>query len=487
MTKKKRAAGLLLVVCMLLCFSGCSFDIGELAYRNVFEPYDPLEEELSIEAELLRQREAEQEAITRNPVDDLDEAFEIILSECSGDFIGNHPIDETFLAWMYARYGEQMIEEIATAVKNEYEDPSIWYHLTGCTIQVLWSEFQRDSGFQTDELENVYWKEAASEKEIVMDFSGDVNFTDGLGNMIHLRESANGIGDCFSEELIAEMKSADICMINNEFTYSTRGEPLKGKPFTFRADPSTVALLEDLGVDIVGIANNHVYDYGPDALVDTVDTLDGAGMPHVGAGKNLSEAKEPCYFILNGRKIGIVAATQIERSLNYTKEATEDTPGVLKTLNPDKFIGVIEETKRNSDIVVVFVHWGTEGNSAYGADQAELAREFVNAGADVIIGGHTHCLQGITYIDDTPVIYSLGNYWFSSTPTDGKRTAETGLAQVRIDAEGRIKFRFLPCMQEDWKTRLLTNEGEASRVIAYEESLSSGVTIENDGFVRKAK
>lgn len=469
-----------------LLMTGCSFDLGSIAYTNVFEHTDPLAEELSLEEELMAQREAEQEAISRNPVDDLDEAFEIILSECTEEFIGFHPIDETFLAWMYTTFGEQIIEEIATAVKNEYEDTSIWYHLTGKTIQVLWSEFCRDSGFQSDRLEHVYWKTAANENEIVMDFSGDVNFMDGLGNMRHLREKGEGIEGCFSEDLLREMRSADICMINNEFTYSTRGEPLSGKPFTFRADPSTVSFLDDLGVDIVGIANNHVYDFGPDALVDTVDTLDAAGVPHVGAGKNLDEAEEPVYFIMNGWKIGIVAATQIERSLNYTKEATEDTPGVLKTLDPDKFITVIGEAKHNADIVVAFVHWGTEGNSAYGTDQEELAREFVNAGADVIIGGHTHCLQGIAYVDDVPVIYSLGNYWFSSTQTDGQKALETGLAQVRIDTEGRIRFRFLPCMQENWETHLATGS-EGARILSYEDSLSSGVTIESDGYVKREK
>ena len=471
-------------VMMALLLGGCGVDWNRLSYENVFDFSAP-EEELTAE-ELLRQRqEAEQEAITRNPVDDLDEAFDIILTQCTGEFIGNHPIDETFLLWMYAEYGEQLIEEIATAVKNEYEDPSVWHHLTGSTIQVLWTEYCRSSGFQTDSLENVYWREAASEDEIVLDFSGDVNFTDGLGNMRHLRECEHGIYDCLSADLIAEMRSADICMINNEFTYSTRGEPLKGKPFTFRADPSTVTLLGDLGVDIVGIANNHVYDYGEEALVDTIDTLDRAGMPHVGAGKNLEEAEEPVYFILNGRKIGIVAATQIERSLNYTKEATEDSPGVLKTLNPDKFVSVIEKTKKNSDLVIVFVHWGTEGNSAYAADQVALAQAFVNAGADVIIGGHTHCLQGIAYVEDVPVIYSLGNYWFSSTATDGQRALETGLAQVRIDSEGQVTFRFLPCMQENWETRLLTSPADASRVLAYEESLSTGVSIDADGYVTK--
>lgn len=482
---KKNRWAILLTLVLAFSLTGCSIDWNKLAYENVFELNHDDRETLSAEEIIRQRREAEQEAITHNPVDDLDEAFTIILEQCSGEFIGNHPIDETFLLWMYAKYGEQIIEEIATAVKNEYNDSTVWYHLTGNSIQVLWLLYCRDSGFQPEALDGVYWCETASPDEVVLDFTGDVNFTDGLGNMRHLRESAGGIEDCFSDDLLLEMRSADICMINNEFTYSKRGEPLQGKPFTFRADPSTVGMLDDLGVDIVGIANNHVYDYGPDALIDTVDTLDAAGMPHVGAGKNLDEAMKPVYFVLNGRKFGIVAATQIERSLNYTKEATADSPGVLKTLDPTKFVKVIADTKKNADMVFVFVHWGTEGNSSYGSDQAELARKFVDAGADAIIGGHTHCLQGITYIGNVPVIYSLGNYWFSSTPTDGQRAKETGIAQVRVDYEGMINFRFLPCEMANWETTLLTDPSGASRVIAYEESLSNGVTIDQDGYVSK--
>ena len=109
---------------------------------------------------------------------------------------------------------------------------------------------------------------------------------------------------------------------------------------------------------------------------------------------------------------------------------------MLKTLKPDKFTEVIREAKDNSDIVFVYPHWGTEGNHSYGADQKELAEAFVSAGADVIFGGHTHCLQGIAYIEDVPVLYSLGNFWFNN------KTLDTGVAQVRIQKDGSIRLRF---------------------------------------------
>ena len=135
--------------------------------------------------------------------------------------------------------------------------------------------------------------------------------------------------------------------------------------------------------------------------------------------------------------------------------------------------------------MIAFVHWGTEGTNYYEADQAELAEKFVQAGADAVIGGHTHCLQGLTYVGDVPVIYSLGNFWFGSTPTDGVNKKDTAIAQVIINADGSLGFRFIPCIQENRKTYLVTEESEKQRIITFEQYLSDGVSIDADGYVTK--
>lgn len=409
-------------------------------------------------------------------IEDLDDAYEALLDSCSKEFIGDYRIDESFLNWVYANYGKDAVLSIAKE-SQEDQDVNIWYEETGNSIHVLWLLYCQDTGMNEDDLQQVYWKTYNSEDEIVLDFTGDINFAEGWGTTEHMDAQPNGIYDCFSADLLQEMNDADIMMVNNEFTYSTRGEPLAGKDYTFRADPKRVALLETFGTDIVSLANNHVYDYGEEALIDTIDTLEEAGVPYVGAGKDLKDAMRPVYFVANGKKIAIVSATQIERSLNYTKEATEITPGVLKTLNPDKFLKVIEEARDNSDYVIAFVHWGTEGTNYFGSDQVALAKQFVEAGVDVIIGGHTHCLQGMEYMDGVPIIYSLGNFWFSAS------TLDTGLSQVIIRDDGTIDFRFLPCIQKNYKTSLVTDESEKRRIFDFMESLSVGITIDDDGYV----
>ena len=414
---------------------------------------------------------------------DLTDAWDTILNNSTNAFIGGHPIDETFLGMVTADYGNDVIEEIASYAN--FETPEIWYQLTGKSIHVLWYEYCEMTGMQQYSYDKTYVLDKQTDGDIVIDFTGDVSFADGIATTDFMDHQMNGIYDCFSEDLLDEMQSADILMINNEFAYTDRGTALAGKAYTFRANPSRVALMSDLGADIVSVANNHVYDYDEIGLLDTLNTLSLAEMPYVGAGVNLEEAKKPAYFIIGGRKIAIVAATQIERTLNYTKEATGVEPGVMKCLHPEAFCETIREAKANADFVLVFPHWGTEGNANYGADQVALARAFVEAGADAIIGGHTHCLQTVEYMDDVPIFYSLGNYWFSTTG-NMPATYDTGLAQIHITPEGEIESYFIPCQFYAGVTSELNSEDIAySNIIDSLNGLSLTAHIDEAGHISK--
>ncbi len=327
---------------------------------------------------------------------------------------------------------------------------------------------------------HVICKETSEAGKATLLFTGDIALDDNWSNMAALRSRNGGIYDTLSPELMDRLNSADICMVNNEFPYSDRGTPTPDKQFTFRASPSRVEILQQMGVDIVSLANNHAYDFGPDALMDTFSTLESANIPYVGAGRNINEAMEPTYFIAGGQKIAYVSATQIERYESPdTKEATEDSPGVLRTLNPERFLTVIENAEENSDFVVVYVHWGSENTYDVEASQRDLATAYINAGADLIIGDHTHCLQGFEYINGVPVIYSLGNFWFNSKDLD------TGMVEVSVCAGRLESLRFYPCRQHNCRTDLLLpgTDGEYERVLGVMVSLSKDVSIDTEGYV----
>lgn len=414
--------------------------------------------------------------------DALFDEYETILTKSSKDFIGNENVDESFLSWVVSTYGQKVIDDIYA--QNEFSDPEIWFQETGKTIHVLYSEYCISTGLDYPDVSTYQTAHVNDDGSCTLLFSGDLSMADDIATTTYMLEQPDKLKGCFSSDLLQKMLDADVFEINNEFAYTTRGTPIPGKAFTFRGNPEKAKYLKDIGVDVVSLANNHVFDYGVDGIMDTFATLDSVGMPYVGAGKNIEEAEKPVYFIAGGRKIALVAATQIERSYNYTKEATDTTPGVLKTLDPEKYISVISDAKKNSDIVIAIVHWGTEGNSYYGTDQTVLAKKFIDAGADAVIGGHTHCLQGIEIIDDIPVYYSLGNFWFSST-MNMPAGYDTGLAELKINNDGTITPSFIPCHFSNGITSLVTDEEQKAAIFQKIEKYSNTTEIDDSGTIKK--
>lgn len=323
---------------------------------------------------------------------------------------------------------------------------------------------------------NIYAKDAVSPDQVTITFAGDILFDENYAIMGKVSGNGN-IANGIVPSLLTEMKSADIMMLNNEFPYSDRGTPLEDKKFTFRAKPTSVSFLNDMGVDIVSLANNHAYDYGETAFLDTMETLENAGITYVGAGRNLQEARRPVYYIINNMKIAIVAATQIEK-LDHpdTKGATDSSAGVFRCWNGDNLLETVKEAKANSDFVIVYLHWGNENETPIDWAQEKQAPEVVEAGADLVIGAHPHCLQKIGVIQGVPVMYSLGNFWFNS------KTIDTGMIKITLDENGLQSYQFIPCIQTGSQTMLLQGE-EKKRVIDYMQSLSGGVHIDEEGYV----
>ena len=327
--------------------------------------------------------------------------------------------------------------------------------------------------------QNIYAKTAASPNETTIVFAGDILFDDHYAVKVKMNQRGRSIEGSISQEMLDVMRSADIFMVNNEFPYSNRGTPTENKKFTFRAKPEYASYLLDMGADIVSLANNHAYDYGKIAFLDTLDTLNGIGMPYVGAGRNLEEAIKPVYFIVNDQKIAFVAATQIERTENPdTKEATQNSPGVFRCWNVDKLLEVVANAKQVSDYVIVYIHWGTEATDQLDWAQKDQAVKISNAGADLIIGDHPHVLQQFGYCEDTPVMYSLGNFLFNSKAQD------TCLVKLTLDANGFKSLQFIPGRQQDCSVTMLHGT-EKERVLSYMRKISPGVTIDGDGFVTK--
>ncbi len=311
-------------------------------------------------------------------------------------------------------------------------------------------------------------------KDTVITFTGDVLLTD---YMINNYKKA-GIRGLLDENLYELLYHADINMINEEFPFSKRGAPMKDKEYTFRTSPEYVSVLNDMGVDIVTLANNHVLDYGTDALLDTFTTLDDAGIKYVGAGKNIDQAKRIQYFDVKGHRIAFIGATRVIPVVEWN--ATSTRPGMLSTYDPTATCELIKEAKSQADYVVVYVHWGVEHKDRPVSYQQNMGKQYIDSGADIVVGTHTHCLQGVEFYKDKPIVYSLGNFIFS------RKTTETAMIKLVIDSDGGMQLAMYPCEAVNGLTSMITDKKKVKEFNAYMESISYDIHIDENQILRKS-
>ncbi len=365
--------------------------------------------------------------------------------------------------------GEAVSALIDEAQGNGYSS-ELWYSVTGESLNVLLDKYEGVK--QAVDLGN------NGNSSFEFAFAGDINFHEGSYIMPHANTMPNGALDCISPELLEYMRCADVMMANNEFCYSGRGAPLVGKEYTFRAKPESVNLLNKMGIDIVSLANNHAFDYGEEAFFDTLDILKNAGVRYVGAGRNIDEASAPKYYYINGRKVAVMAAARTEYYKIFTPQATETQSGIMRTHTPDDFIVAVSKAKAISDIVIVYVHWGTEGTDKLEPAQVKLAHQLIDAGASAVLGSHPHVLQGIEFYNGAPIVYSLGNFLFNTKRLD------SCMVSLAFSPDKSIMLKYYPCLQANSEIRLLTADEERRRIFDYVQSISpSEIYIDNEGMV----
>ena len=312
--------------------------------------------------------------------------------------------------------------------------------------------------------------ESEPKEDVTVLFAGDLFLTD----ILQEKYDKNGISAAATQELLSVTRGADIFMLNQEFPFGTTGEAMEDKQYTFRVAPKYVSILPELGTDIVTLANNHMLDFGRGPLTETLTALDGAGILHVGAGQNLQAASALKTIDVGGWTIGFLGATRVIPEHSWT--ASKSNSGLFTTYDPTKLVTEIQEAKKTCDYVVVYVHWGVERNTEPEDYQKSLARQYIDAGADAIIGAHPHVLQGIEYYQEKPIFYSLGNFIFAN------RTYETMMAELTV-TDSSVNVRVIPCVSAGNQMGLM-NSSERTGFFSRMQDLCFGsVSIDGDGRV----
>ncbi len=431
---KKIFIKFLIITLLLGCLCSCKVDVS-----------DEYVSEIQVNAEALNYEESA-----------------LLISEKTGlDMTG------TFLESM----GEEKAQAIVDSIENCTYTDLTWLEVSGYSYHVIADMLS--GNIDADNISDFGFN---GKDSFTVSFVGDILFDPDFRPMVHANEMG-GVLNCIDTAVVDYLNKSDVFLINNEFTVGERGTPQPNKTWTFQVHPDRLQLFKEMGVDIVSLANNHVYDYGQIGFEDTMDNLRKAGIPYIGAGMNLGEAAEGHYFIVNGIKVGIVAASSAEK-VRFTPVADATTQGVMGTYDSTEFLKAIKAAKAQCDILVAYVHWGTENTTKLDEDQIVMAKEYIDAGVDAVIGGHPHCLQGMDFYKDKPIIYSVGNFWFNS------KSLDSCVITLEIDSQMKIKTLLIPLEQKGCETRLLTENAERRALFDRVEGFEpQNVTIADDGLI----
>jgi poly-gamma-glutamate capsule biosynthesis protein CapA/YwtB (metallophosphatase superfamily) len=268
---------------------------------------------------------------------------------------------------------------------------------------------------------------------ITLAFAGDVNFAGRTARL--LSDPATAFGP-----ITAVLRSADFAAVNLETSITSRGTP-QPKTYHFRAPPAAFAALRDAGIDLVTMANNHVLDYGRTGLADTLAAARAARFPYVGIGASAAAAWAPYLTTIKGVRIAVIGVSQVAE-LASSWVATPSRPGEANAIDLRRTLAAVRSARRLASVVIVFMHWGTEGQACPDQAQLYLAHRLAAAGASIIVGAHAHMLQGSGWLGRTFVAYGLGNFlwWERSYST------ATGVLELTVHPHAALTARFVPAV-----------------------------------------
>jgi poly-gamma-glutamate synthesis protein (capsule biosynthesis protein) len=298
----------------------------------------------------------------------------------------------------------------------------------------------------------------ASPGPVTLAFAGDVHFTGRTARL--LKDPATAFGPISSV-----LKSADFTAVNLETAVTSRGRP-QPKTYHFRTTPEAFTALRDGGVHLVTMANNHVLDYGQVGLASTLAAVRAARFPYVGIGTNAAAAWAPYVTTINGVKIAIIGVSQVAE-LASSWVATRSRPGEANAINLPRTLAAVRAARRLAPVVIVFMHWGTEGQACPDPNQMSLAPKLAAAGASIIIGAHAHMLQASGWLGHTFVAYGMGNFlwWEHSYST------ATGVLRLTLHPHAPLTAQFIPAVVSRTGQPAVLQGAQARRAAAHYASL----------------
>ena len=383
-----------------------------------------------------------------------------------------------FAEWLEKTYPKETAEKLQKKVKSDALKEADFYASYEKTLHVLSDEYQ---GYLKDDAtaaqHQIYQKQGNTVGQAEIALGGNLTLTEE-GMTLGIYDQSGELKQMLSEELLNAMTQADVFFLNQECSISSEGEALEGKG-VLHANADRMKILEGLGADVVSLGNEHAADFGQEALKENLELLKNAKIAAVGAGADANQAKQPVYLIVNGIKIGFTAASGVEDTFDLA--AGEGKAGIQEYTDTKQYEDVIREAAANCDYLIVYDHEGKGDTNNVEAYQKEHAAAFLEAGADLVLGGHSDRLQGMEYINGKPVVYSMG-----SVLTDGT-SRYAGILKLTIKPEGLEQMEIVPAIQTEEKTEYLDAKEEQKKMYDAVAALCPNAVIDENGVITEKK
>jgi poly-gamma-glutamate synthesis protein (capsule biosynthesis protein) len=273
-----------------------------------------------------------------------------------------------------------------------------------------------------------------------------------LGRGVAERIGAAPHESLFAPEVVAAVAEADLCLVNLECCIAETGSPASEKTFHFRAPPSAVDALVDLGVDCVTLANNHALDYGTGALLETLTHLNAAGIACVGAGPDVAAARAPVVLATGEFRLGVIALTDHARA-----DAAGTTRAGVAYADLDRGVSgwIVDAIERlDTNAVLVAPHWGWNMRTEPMPHVRAAAATLLARGVTLIAGHSAHLFHGV----GARTLYDLGDF-LDDYRVDPELRNDLGLLCLVDLATDRLEA--IPLKLEFAHTRIATEEDAA--------------------------
>jgi poly-gamma-glutamate synthesis protein (capsule biosynthesis protein) len=232
-------------------------------------------------------------------------------------------------------------------------------------------------------------------------FTGDFSPCRNFESVV-LEKKAQVLGDALSL-----IETADLSFTNLECPLTTHNHAINKSGPALKANPACVEALKPFSV--VGLANNHILDFGKQGLADTLAACDQAGLITIGVGLDLKQAQQPFIQEVKGIKIAIIAIA--EHEFNQSENAGAGSAPI----DPIDNYQQIQQAKAQADIVIVTLHGGNEYFPYPRPGLRKLCQHYVDLGVEAVICHHPHVPGTYEYYQGKPIIYSLSNFIFDAT------------------------------------------------------------------------